>query len=224
MSTRARRIRMIKAVLGAALALGLSAQILPAVAGGPVPTSPAPTYRSADLFLGVFMRSGEVAERLHGQSHPATKSADAAHKALLADIRRLHPGFLERFGRDIQSGDHLRVLRAVRGARRVISDVLETRLGYSLETLARLEEERKVHPLDEYTNTAAHVQQVVDTDSGVYSTVDLYKQNHLAVHYDIMIDIYTFLVSFLDPAEQRADSELETERFVDMIVTRLSNR
>lgn len=111
------RSKLLGGVVAAALMLGMGA-----CGGDPEQTHAQSAVTGEEAFRGLFFAEGVVAAKLPPAWGPLELSKlspeeQAQHSQrrsqLVASIQKADPTFFERFGADIQSGDHLRIEQAL---------------------------------------------------------------------------------------------------------------
>jgi SdpC family antimicrobial peptide len=100
------------------------------------------TFTGQEIFVGLFFGEGEVGGKLpelwEGESlsskaaTPAeARDLEAFEARIVADLERSEPGFLDRFGTAMQSGDHVLIAETLNKDRDLIFKAIEQTSGAS---------------------------------------------------------------------------------------------
>jgi SdpC family antimicrobial peptide len=112
-------------------------------AGSADDIGPAPEYDGETLFRGVILGQGEVAELIpeirdhYGLEQRVSSKEDRQANIetfddIVAQVGATHPGYFDRFGAAMQSGDHVQIRRTLVEAAAITLDAVD-QLGISVE-------------------------------------------------------------------------------------------
>jgi SdpC family antimicrobial peptide len=125
----ARRLRRLVAV-GLAGALIVAGSAVPAGGAarseGAAAEAAAPRFDGPTIFRGLYFGVGPAADLIPEQSDGLKTVPEVAsiQRSVEARIARIDPGFFVRFGREMQSGDPVRVSRALEDSALLLKDAL----------------------------------------------------------------------------------------------------
>ncbi|MEU8204046.1 hypothetical protein [Streptosporangium sp. NPDC049046] len=184
-------------------AAGASAGAVVAGAGAVVSA-----YDGESVYRGLILGIGPVAERFPEIVRPAggvTEKQEEFASAVVAAISKKDPAFLASFGREMTSGDRVRIDRAFTRAQNLTRDVLAERFGFKADSTA----------VDQAAGLAFFVYMVYL--GNVYEIVNVYKMAN-AVRESNVYEIENWTESLVSKDLAR----LDRERFVDLVAKRLA--
>ncbi|MFF5114693.1 hypothetical protein [Streptosporangium sp. NPDC000509] len=184
-------------------AAGASAGAVVAGAGAVVSA-----YDGESVYRGLILGIGPVAERFPEIMRPAggvTAKQEAFASAMVAAISKKDPAFLASFGREMTSGDHVRIDRAFTKAQNLTKDVLAERFGFKADSTAA----------DQANGLAVYVFMIYL--GNVYEFVNAYKMYN-AVRESNVYEVRHWTESLVSDDLAR----LDRERFVNLVAERLA--
>jgi SdpC family antimicrobial peptide len=197
-----------------ALSLAVAAAILLATA--PPARAAGRRFSGEEIFRGVFFGTGPVAARLpeiwqqprfasvnHLRAEPRVRRLQ---ERLVAKLEQAHPGLLDWFGIEAQSGDHLRIRHALGFVGDQLVEAIGTEANYDAEFTTSQDLETAGLVLGPVVAVAAFV--------FFYFAVEVYS----AVHR--VIGVTEYVVAKLTPSSS-AESTLQQDVWVSLIAARL---
>ncbi|WP_440065497.1 hypothetical protein [Streptosporangium sp. OZ121] len=160
------------------------------------------------VYRGLILGIGPVAERFPEIVRPdggVTARQEEFASAVVAAVSRKDPAFLASFGREMTSGDRVRIDRAFTAAQDITRDVLAERFGFKADSSA----------VDQAAGLAFFVYMVYL--GNVYEIVNVYKVAN-AVRESNVYEIENWTESLVSKDLAR----LDRERFVDLVAERLA--
>ncbi|MGS2640993.1 hypothetical protein [Streptosporangium sp. LJ11] len=206
-------MRVSKMVLAVAVAgMVAGAVAVPVQAAGAVGVAVAgagvSVHDGESVYRGLILGIGPVAERFPEIVRPAggvTARQEEFASAVVAAVSRRDPAFLASFGREMTSGDRVRIDRAFTAAQNITRDVLAERFGFKADSSA----------VDQAAGLAFFVYMVYL--GNVYEIVNVYKVAN-AVRESNVYEIENWTESLVSKDLAR----LDRERFVDLVAERLA--
>ncbi|WP_440081633.1 hypothetical protein [Streptosporangium sp. LJ11] len=212
-------MRVSKMVLAVAVAgMVAGAVAVPVQAAGAVGVAVAgagvSVHDGESVYRGLILGIGPVAERFPEIVRPAggvTARQEEFASAVVAAVSRRDPAFLASFGREMTSGDRVRIDRALTAAQNITRDVLAERFG--LRAAPSAADRANGLVTYQYAPMAGYVYEIV----AVYQIVNVYKVLNMVRELD-------------DPAGREGGAlvldqdmaGLRRERFVDLVAERLT--